>query len=141
MKIYKRIFKEKKYNLQLKFNEFNKKLFDGKISNDYKIIFGDTGNDFLVGVAHVNAIPPFIVLSKALSKSIFPHEIIDIVLIHEMIHAFLYQKEGVSYLHDPHGDSFKKEIRRIETKFPEYEIPYKENWSAVEKILDRLGIE
>lgn len=127
-------FKEssKPYKGNQKFKQFNKELFNNKIPKNYKVKRQELDTFTILGqVFYFDKL-------VAINKNNLPHEILDIILIHEMIHAYLVEKDGVEEHHnDPHGKSFMNEVKRI-GKISDYEVLYR-NDMGTKQLEDKLS--
>ena len=113
------------YKGNTRFVLFNKLLFNNKIPSEYKVVFKEL-ESFSIG-GRTNPFTKEILLNK----NRFPHEILDVILIHEMIHAYLCSIDTDKHLKDPHGKDFMRVRNKIMSKFPEYEIPIKETLQSI----------
>ena len=96
--------------LQRKFDDFNEAYFYGRISKEYKVVFGNTKKEDNNGTCDTNA--RVITLDQDLQKiGCQRHIMTD--LLHEMVHAYL----GDDYIgHEKdrfHGMRFKAELWRL----------------------------
>ena len=107
-----------KYNLQAKFNEFNRKYFDNEIPSDVKVKWngrlkrsaGRTKSTYNRETGEV--IPKVIELATFLTDTInaeYLEEYYDCILIHEMTHAWVDVTYGMV---DAHGHEFKLKMQK-----------------------------
>lgn len=134
MEKYNKIFTEdyKKYKGNIKFKLFNKTLFNNELPNDYKVKFELFPSFTILGEVRITS------KEIAINKNKLPDEVLDLILIHEMIHISVFEKYGPVEINSPHGKEFQLERKRI-LSISDYDIPQKEDISSIEKILSKLG--
>lgn len=115
------------------FKENNKKFFNNKIQADLKISGDHFSSSLVLGAYVPNTQTIFI------NKNNLPLEAVNLILIHEMIHAYNIQVDGLDYTKDDiHGNLFMNKVREINSH-SKYPVPYKEDFKSLEKVLDDLG--
>ena len=121
-----------------KFLFFNKLMFNNAIDFNFPVgEYTDAPNSWTLGVVKVGQDSILGLYLKTTNK--LPTEVFDVILIHEMIHAYLYQTDKEAALvNKGHGPAFMKLRDTLIRRFPEYPIPVKEDIAAIESILDRL---
>jgi len=137
MERYRRIFEDSKTSfLKKQFNTFNKKYFNNKLNIKDIIVSGSFFKSAFIGAAY-----NFYTNEIIFNKNNFPDEVLDVILLHEMIHVYNHQVDRIDHnKEDAHGLKFIK-IKNIIDKHLKYKIPTKEDFSSIEYILDDLGIE
>jgi hypothetical protein len=130
---------KRKYDIESKIDYFNSLVFKSELDTDF-----DTGDysgqsSFVLGAVKYTG--DFIDGLYINIKNKFPDEVLDMILLHELIHIYVIQKYGMEKATEKQGHNklFYDERDTIMRKFPEFNIPVKEDISGIEQILDSLG--
>lgn len=116
------------------FNTYNLKFFDNKINADVEISSRPFRSSFVLGFYATGENKIYI------NKNKFPIELLDLVLLHEMVHAYNVQVEGLDPATDDiHGALFMRKVKELNA-YLKYPIPYKEDLASFETVLDALGL-
>lgn len=131
--------KVKKYNVRERAEFFNEVIFNGELDLSFDIDSGTFESGFTIG--SVAIVSGSIKHLKINTNNKLPHEALDAVVIHELIHVKDCQIHGadIDLSNGGHNDFFYSERDRIMGEFPEYPIPVRENLTALDEILDKLG--
>lgn len=132
---YQQFFKEANNLLELKklYNEYNKKFFNNSLRVNIKIDGNHFKSSFVLGeyVPHIETI--------FINKNNLPIEALSLILLHEMIHVYNVQVEGLDPAIDEiHGQTFHNKRNEI-NKYLKYPIPHKEDLASIDSLLDSLG--
>lgn len=105
---------QNKFNLQQKFNEYNKLFFDGKIKIPVSLSWSSSMRRKL-GVVKYNRGPNGLQNVQIILSSFFDmdEQMFKDTLVHEMIHCFLLQKG----IYVAHGEEFLRKADEINKKF------------------------
>lgn len=128
---YKKVFKEN-YDLKSRYKFFNKLYFNNKLPNDIPVYISTKKRNRGSGAAIPNKECSNIESLRLtdLSNQIVPeilNDVYDAILIHEMVHGYMFILYGKEMQKNPHGKNFNDVLRAIvkkgNFKFLDYRKP------------------